>query len=83
MDKQELDQIAEQITGIFRTQGERAALAERDRVNQRLAAEKLNFWFQGPPGGYFLGFFFHDTASKQEVHRITKMWIPRASLLRR
>jgi hypothetical protein len=83
MDKQELDKIAEHITSIFRTQGERAAVAERDRVNERLATQGLSFWFQGPRGGYFLGFFFHDTASKQEVHRITKMWIPRASMLRR
>jgi len=83
MDKQELDQIAEQIARIFRTQGEQAAVAERDRVNERLAAEKLNVWFQGPPGGYFLGFFFHDTVRNQEVHRVTKMWTPRASLLRR
>jgi len=83
MDNNEFEKIAERITESYRNQGEAAAVAERDRINSQLAPANQQLWFQGPSGGNYLAFFLHDTTTRKELYRTTRMWVPREFWQRR
>ena len=80
METHDFDSISQRIANIYWNAGETAAVAERDRVNER---ERQNFsvWFQGPLDGPYLAFFFHDTGTGRELHRTT-VWNFRRALQR-
>jgi hypothetical protein len=80
MQTQQFDSISQRIANIYWNEGERAAVAERDRINEQ-ERENFSVWFQGPLGGPYLAFFFHDTKFGRELHRTT-VWNFRRALQR-
>ena len=74
MTDEDFETACERITKLYRSEGVDQAVAERDRINAKLAPG-YRLAFQRQKGGKMLGFTLHDLNTGETVKQTAKMCI--------